>query len=92
MRRPLLAQVNGQVDIIEHAILPLQLPQGAALYEVRGNSLEPAPSIKTAVRGDGKCREVTHLPSPRGGPGPLVRTTLGLASEPPALRWSGRSP
>ena len=31
MRRPLLAQIDGHVDIVENAVLALQLPQDATL-------------------------------------------------------------
>jgi hypothetical protein len=60
MRRPFLAQVDRQVDIVENAVLTLQFPQNAALQKMRGQRLEPAPSVKTTMRVDGKCREVAH--------------------------------
>jgi len=61
MRRPFLAQVDSQVNIIENAVLTLQFPQNAALQKMRGQRLEPAPSIETTMRIDGKCREVAHV-------------------------------
>jgi hypothetical protein len=56
MRGPLLAQIDGHVDIVQHAFLALQFPQDATLQKARGNGLQLAPSLKTSVRVHRKRR------------------------------------
>jgi hypothetical protein len=60
MRRPLLAHIDSQVDIVKNAVLALQLRQGAALQEARGTGLQLTSSVETTMRVDCKCREITH--------------------------------
>src|SRR5713226_2744366 len=64
MRRPFLAQVDRQMDIVQNAVLTLHFPENAALQKMRGNSLHPPPPVETPAGVDRKCREIIHASAP----------------------------
>ena len=57
---PLLAQIDAEADIVQDTILALQFPQHAALHEVSGDGLEPAPMGETTMRVHCERCEITH--------------------------------
>jgi hypothetical protein len=63
VRFPLLVQAGPDEDIIEHALLALESPQGAALDEARRDGVQLAPALEATVCLDDSFKQIAHSSS-----------------------------
>src|SRR5207253_8504846 len=92
VRHPYFVEAGCHEDVIEHARLAFESPEGAALDEVRRDGLEFGPAGETAVGLEHSVKQIAHGASVALRPSGSLASSDYVAAAVPVCLWATGAP